>query len=178
MKILFTLIFLAGAFWFCLFQAGLLGIYSPAFAVFVNLTLMGVSAAILGFLNIPLKSRYFEVQPFEKDGRIYRSFGVQFFLKLLKAIGYESMRQSLYPVGKSIKSLEDFSKQTRASETSHGFVALIVLALTIFVALEHSIFAARWLVLGNIFFNLYPIMAQRYNRPRIERLLRQRFNMV
>jgi hypothetical protein len=48
---------------------------------------------------------------------------------------------------------------------------IIVLGFNIFVAFKFGILKSLWLLILNILLNLYPVLLQRYNRPRIERAI-------
>lgn len=60
---------------------------------------------------------------------------------------------------------------TRKSEFGHLIIFIIVLFVTIFVVLRFDIKESLWLIGLNLILNIYPILVQRYNRPRLRRLL-------
>lgn len=175
-KITISIIMIGVTGWGCVFLARLFGVQSLGFAICVNLLLMGASAGVLGLINPALTSTYFAPRAFEKEGRVYRWFGVQYFPLLLRVIGSEQMRRQAAPIRKDESSLTQFSRRTKMSETSHGCVALMVAVLSIYVATAYSIDQSKWLMATNIVFNVYPVMLQRYNRPRVERILRAMVN--
>lgn len=176
LKFLLAIVITGGTIWFGIFQARLVGVHTVAFAVFINLILMGTSACVLGLLDPQLRSEYFTSKSFEDGGRLYRRLGVHHFPRLLRIVGSENIRRIMTPIRRDPDSLTQFLHRTRISETSHGMVALIVAALSIYVAVRYSIGEAKWLVITNVVFNIYPVMLQRYNRPRIERILRYQSN--
>ncbi|MGH4138362.1 hypothetical protein [Clostridium sp.] len=67
--------------------------------------------------------------------------------------------------------LEYYEYRTRASEFGHGVIAIIMVLVTIYVGITYFLKEIIWLIFHNIFFELYPIMAQRYNRPRVLRVI-------
>jgi len=122
-------------------------------------------------LILDLKSSYFNSHPIEAEGKIYKYLGVHYFRKLLVLIGWEKSRKKETPIRKSLILLEYYEYRTRASEFGHGIIAIIVAVVTLYVAIEYSFKETIWLIILNIFLNLYPIMSQRYNRPRVRRVI-------
>jgi hypothetical protein len=72
-------------------------------------------------------------------------------------------------VKKDFENLKSREKNTRAGEFSHLLIAIIVLILTLI--LTSSIKEAKWLIITNIIFHIYPVFTQRYNRPRYLRAI-------
>ncbi len=120
-----------------------------------------------------LNSKYFDEQVFEKQGRIYEKLGVHSFRKLLVLSGWEKMNRKKNPIGKSLPALLQSERATRASEFNHLVIAVLVLLITIQVSFQYSVAEASWLILFNILLNIYPILVQRYNRPRLRRAIQR-----
>src|SRR5690606_20191588 len=93
------------------------------------------------------------------------------FRKLLVQIGWEKLNKKSSPVAKDTRALLNLHYQTKKSELGHLIIFLIVLGFNVFVALKFGIVKSIWLLVLNILLNLYPILLQRYNRPRIERAI-------
>ena len=64
----------------------------------------------------------------------------------------------------------------RSAEAAHGVAFGVMVSFSAIAFIAGSIEAACWLFLFNVLGNGYPVMLQRYNRGRIERLHRMRFN--
>ncbi|MGV8984051.1 glycosyl-4,4'-diaponeurosporenoate acyltransferase CrtO family protein [Clostridium sp.] len=125
-------------------------------------------------LLIPaLKSPYFNSHPIEEEGEIYKYLGVHYFRKLLVISGWEKIRKKETPIRRSLTLLKYYEYRTRASEFGHGIIAIIIVLVTTYVGVAYSFKETIWLIFLNIFFNLYPIMAQRYNRPRVWRVIKK-----
>jgi hypothetical protein len=118
-------------------------------------------------------SEYFTSKPFEQEGSIYRWFGVKFYISILKLIGWEKIIRKGQPIKNNLESLTKFEFWTKGSETVHLFSAIFVTAVTIWIAWRYSFSHIKWLVLSNVLLNVYPVLLQRYNRPRINRLIRR-----
>ncbi|WP_369750876.1 hypothetical protein [Pontibacter sp. BAB1700] len=56
----------------------------------------------------------------------------------------------------------------------HLVIFFIVLASAAWVALYYGIKQSLWLMSLNVILNLYPILVQRYNRPRLQRAIKVR----
>ena len=61
--------------------------------------------------------------------------------------------------------------QTKKSELGHLIVLIIVAGFNVYVALKFGIVKSLSLFVLNVILNLYPVILQRYNRPRIERAI-------
>ena len=51
---------------------------------------------------------------------------------------------------------------------------ICVAGVTVYVGWRHSIRDTLWLVPSNILFNVYPVLLQRHNRPRVADLIRRK----
>ena len=146
---------------------------SLSYSILLNFTLM-IWMSIAETLLIPaLKSSYFNSLPIEAEGKIYKYIGVDFFRKLLVLSGWEKSRKKETPIRKSLILLEYYEYRTRASEFGHTIIAIIIALITVYVGITYSFKETIWLIFLNIFLNLYPIMLQRYNRPRVLRVIKK-----
>lgn len=146
---------------------------SLSYSITLNFLLM-IWMSIVETLLIPeLKSSYFNSHPIEAEGKIYKYFGVHYFRKLLLLIGWEKSRKKETPIRQSLILLEYYEYRTRASEFGHGIIAIIIAFVTLYVAVVYSFKAIIWLIILNVLLNLYPIMTQRYNRPRVLRVIKR-----
>lgn len=133
---------------------------------------MGCVLAFTETLKSELTSTYYNDKTWELKGKIYESFGINFFRKLLVWIGWEKLNKKSNPVQKNTKALLHLHYQTKQSELGHIIIFVIVMGFHIFVAFKFGILKSLWLLILNILLNLYPILLQRYNRPRIERAIK------
>ena len=148
-----------------------MGVKGFAFAWALNFLLMACVLAFTETLKSPLSSPYYNDKAWEQKGKLYESLGINFFRKLLVWIGWESLNKKSNPVEKNAKALVHLHYRTKQSELGHVIIFTIVIGLNIFVAFKIGILQSLWLLLLNIVLNLYPVLLQRYNRPRIDRLI-------
>lgn len=143
-----------------------------AFAWILNFMLMLFTTGFTGALNSPLSSSYFDEKIWEKKGKIYESLGINIFRKLLVIIGWEKVIRKTYPLEKNNQALTKLHYQTKKSELDHLIILVIVFGFNVFVAFKFGFIKSLSLLILNILLNLYPVLLQRYNRPRIARALR------
>ncbi|MBU3161163.1 hypothetical protein KPL37_15690 [Clostridium frigoris] len=142
------------------------------YSITLNLLLM-IWMSIVETLLIPeLKSSYFDSHPIEMEGKIYKYIGVHIFRKLLVFSGWERSRKKENPIRKSLILLEYYEYRTRTSEFGHTIIAIIIFFISVYVCKAYSYKNIIWLTVFNIFFNIYPITVQRYNRPRVRRVIK------
>lgn len=149
-----------------------IGLQGLSFALSLNFLLMGCVLIFLETLKSPLNSPYFADKAWEEKGKVYESIGINLYRKLLVGIGWEKLNKKSKPVRKDPKTLLQLHYQTKKDELGHLIIFFIVMGFTIFVALKFGVLASLWLFILNILLNLYPILLQRYNRPRIERVIK------
>ncbi|MEZ6074090.1 MAG: hypothetical protein R3C59_16880 [Planctomycetaceae bacterium] len=143
-----------------------------AYAIFVNFIFLAVATALMTALELPLfPPSYFDSRRFEMDGRMYRWAGLRAFVGILRFIGWEKFWRKQIPVRNDLEALRKYAEGTRGSEAVHVVAGVCVVGLTLSIALRYSWAGTKWLWLANVFINLYPVALQRYNRPRVERLI-------
>lgn len=125
---------------------------------------------------------YFEPKSFEKSGRLYEILGVKQFHSayvatmgkvvkgLARALG-EDGRHILPPYDSSLGAM---CKATRSLEGIHLVVAAVFSYGMSLSLSQEDYKTAAFNALANTVVNLYPIMLQRYNRARINRVLERR----
>ncbi len=146
--------------------------YSFLFAWVLNFSLM---MAVFFFTNTfkpQLTSNYFNSKKWEADGKIYKWLGVDIFRKLLVIVGWEKVIRAANPIKSNIAALKHLEYGTRQSEFGHAIIFFIVLIFNVYVAFSYGIKKSIPLLAFNILFNFYPVILQRYNRPRLRRALR------
>lgn len=148
-----------------------IGMQGFLFAWTLNFLLMSCVFAFTETLKSELNSPYYTEKSWEQRGKIYESFGINFFRKLLVWIGWEKLNKKANPIEKNTKALMHLHYKTKQSELGHIIILIIVLGFTIYVAFKYGVVQSLSLLILNILLNFYPILLQRYNRPRIERAL-------
>jgi len=151
----------------------LMSMSSLSYSILLNFLLMIWMSIVETLLMPTLKSSYFDSHSIEEEGIIYKYFGVDIFRKLLVLIGWEKSRKKETPIRRSLSLLEYYEYRTRASEFGHGVIAIIIAFITVYVGIAYTFKDTIWLILLNIFLNLYPMMVQRYNRPRVRRVIKK-----
>jgi hypothetical protein len=148
-----------------------IGVKGFLFAWVLNFTLMTSVFVFTETLKAPLQTHYFREKPWERKGKTYERLGINLFRKLLVLLGWEKLNKKDNPVEKNLKALTHLEYRTRQSELGHLIIFIIVLAFNIYVAVQFGIGESLWLLVLNILLNLYPIFLQRYNRPRLQRVI-------
>ena len=146
-------------------------VYMLAYNFVLNFSLFGWITLIEWLLAPPLSSAYFNSYAFERNGKIYERLGINLFRKFLVITGWEKLRKAGAPVKSSLDALVKQELTTRKAEFGHGIVSLIILVLNIYVYIRHGFAAAAWMLGMNLLLGIYPIMLQRYNRPRLMRII-------
>lgn len=148
-----------------------IGMQKAGFAISLNFLLMGGALIFIETLKSKLQSKYFDQKPWENGGKIYQSFGINLFRKLLVLVGWEKLSKATKPVGKGADTLANLYHRTKIDELGHLIILVIVAAFTVVVAIRFGLAKAMPLLVSNILLNLYPVMLQRFNRPRIVRAI-------
>ena len=147
------------------------GPQSLVFAWVLNLLLMILFLNLGETFNLKLTSSYFGAKTWEKEGNIYHYFGINFFRKLLVYTGWEKLNKAVNPVNKNLKSLLHLELGTRKSEFFHLMIFIIVMGFNIFVVINDGFAQSLWLLFLNMLLNFYPVILQRFNRPRLQKLI-------
>ena len=146
---------------------------SASYSITLNFILMIWMSIAETLLKPELTSAFFNSHRIEKEGEIYKHLGVHFFRKFLLLSGWEKSRKKETPIRRSLIILEYYEYRTRASEFGHSIIAIIIIFISIYVCVVYSFKETIWLIILNILMNIYPIMTQRYNRPRVRRVIRK-----
>jgi len=146
---------------------------SLSYSITLNFALMIWMSIVVTLLRPELTSPFFNSHRIEKEGKVYKRLGVHYFRKLLLLSGWEKSRIKETPIRKSLIILEYYEYRTRASEFGHSIIAIIIIFISLYVCIVYSYRETIWLIILNIFMNIYPIMTQRYNRPRVRRVIKK-----
>lgn len=165
-----TLVFTGGVCYGFSFYQNYFPFDSFIFAFELNFLMMAWFSISTPYLKSNFKWNYFLPKKIENNGKVYNHFGLKLFRKALVLIGWEKITNSMnMAVKKDFENLKSREQNTRSGEFSHLLIAFIILILTFI--LTNSISEAKWLILTNIIFHIYPIFIQRYNRPRYLRVI-------
>ena len=151
--------------------AYLLGVTSFSFAWVLNFMLMMAVSSIMQTFKPRFTAKYFDSKQWEAGGKVYKWFGVNVFRKLLVWVGWEKLHKAVSPVKKDLGALKQLEYNTRQADFGHLVIFFIVMAFTIWVAYQEGIAQSWWLFSLNVILNVYPIMVQRYNRPRLQKAI-------
>jgi hypothetical protein len=160
------------AFW----VLGAYGFGSPIFAFLINWLAMSWAAIVGQVVPFSLPAGFYEIRGFERTGRIYTCLGIRFFKKLVRR-GPLSIFSPTFrpPHDRSVETFRFLDQETRKAETAHLLVFLLMVLLVGYALLGRWFDAMGWLMAFNILLNGYPVMLQRYNRMKIQRLLRMKW---
>ena len=143
-----------------------------AFAWGLNFLLMMCVSIFLEVLKSDFTFEYYQEKTWEHKGIIYEKLGINIYRKLLVLIGWEKLNKKANPVKNNLDALIHLEYKTKQAESGHLIIFLIVLGFTVYAAIQYSLAKCLWLIFLNILLNLYPILLQRYNRPRLQRLIK------
>lgn len=123
-------------------------------------------------LLVPLwiPKRYYQIGDFEKTGRIYEMLGVVFFLRIIRR-GPLHILAADFEYGGKREYLPVLEQYTRRSEAIHVYAFSTSLLLAAYALYNGWFISAAWLLVSNIPLNVYPVMLQRYNRLRLQKVI-------
>jgi hypothetical protein len=127
------------------------------------------------FVVSKLPRSYFEIRPFESDGRLYELLGVRLFRFVVPmGDGINRFVRRFQPDYRIVseQSIADFEKRTVTAETFHLACLLMTVPSAVYAVVLGWRTFALLLTLPNIVLHLYPVLLQRYTRARILRLRR------
>lgn len=164
----------AGSFLICYLTGIYLSFTGFAFAWVLNFVLMAWYTYLDALFGWKYDSSYFHSKDLEKNGAVYKYFGVHLYRKLLVIIGWEKISRKDAKITKSRSSIALAEAKSRNSEVGHSLIFIIVAVITLVVS--SNLREALWLIILNLLLNVYPVFVQRYNRPRYNRLLQKMRN--
>ena len=159
------------AFFCCYYWGKFSGFTSFSFAYILHFVLMPWYVYLDSLFRWKYNSPYFQTQSFEKNGDVYRLWGVNFYRKLLVWSGWEKYSRKDIKIRNQKSALEFAEYKSRSSEAGHTVLFYIIGLITILIA--DSFREAVWLIILNVVINVYPVLVQRYNRPRFKRALKR-----
>ena len=152
------------------------GFSSVSFALLANFMLLDWVAVVSMLLTeerrFYLPQKYYKAKPFEKRGQIYRWVGVHYFKKLV-AKGFLANLASIRFKGKRAL-IDSYYRETQWGELLHLFMFVIIDLLALYALVQRWFDAILYLMFFNILLNGYPVLLQRYNRFRLEKVMQLR----
>lgn len=156
------------------FWAMVWGVFRPPDSAEVAPQLGSFLAACLlitGFWWLP--SSYYRTRRFEANGRVYELLGVRVFRKFVPNGDLVNLwrrrRDPHFRVISSYHSAKTYVQRTITGEKTHVVSLVIGFASSMFAWHIGWTGWAAYLAGGNIVFNVYPILLQRYTRARLVR---------
>lgn len=142
------------------------------FVVAANFGFMAWATLLFAIYKPSLSSQWFDDFEFEREGRVYEMIGVLQFRSFLQIVQWNRML-GLPAVRKSYAGISQMESGTRLGEASH-WLCLVPIAVMLCMSVGS---ASRWTtvafwIASAIVFHIYPIMLQRYHRPRYRRILK------
>jgi hypothetical protein len=149
------------------------GFRDPLFAFLLNWLLMSWAAIVGQAVHFSFPKTYYEIKRFEGTGRFYEYLGIRWFKALVRRGPLSILSPSLrFPKERTLSGLQGLDAEMRKAETSHGIVFVLVLGFVGYALLRGWLDSAGWMLLFNLLLNGYPIMLQRYNRIKLNALIR------
>ena len=126
-------------------------------------------------IRLDLGEHFYRSKTFEKNGRLYEQLGVRHFKRFVVNGEYMNRIVRLFKpnfkVIRDVASMTHWLSVTRLKEAGHIVHFVMTLPALGYVLARGYHLSTICLVVLNILLNIYPIMTQRYNRFRIQRIL-------
>ena len=164
------------AFFILLVLSGLSVEYFPAdpprlgllFGLPYNMMINGLVFLLAAFKTFRLPKSHYVIRAFERQGDIYRPFGVQAARRLLRVVGFVKFRG-----GRS--SFSDLEDQLVFAEKNHVICFMLNVFLVPYAGIRGRWYVAVSLLIFNALLNAYPIIALRFSRAKLN-AIRHRFS--
>jgi glycosyl-4,4'-diaponeurosporenoate acyltransferase len=144
-------------------------VYAIAASWLISMTVAMVSSAIFFRVN----ARLFSLARWEKEGEIYNRAGIRVFQSLLfhSPLGWINPNFHLR-AGRA--DCDRLLREMNSSEAVHWLTFSVTVMLAIsYLRHDHAVYGYAMLLV-RIPFDLYPIMLQRWNRGRVQRVMERR----
>jgi Glycosyl-4,4'-diaponeurosporenoate acyltransferase len=145
---------------------------APLVALLVNAFVLFEVAGCSRAVRLPMPAGYFRRSRFERRW-IYELLGIRVFKRLMRSRAYRGINPD-FRLSRGRSGFADLAQTMEAAEAAHALVFAIVSTLGAAALLLRWLDAAAWLMLFNVPLNAYPVMLQRYNRLRLDPLLKTR----
>jgi hypothetical protein len=116
--------------------------------------------------------RYYNIKPFERTGQVYECLGIRLFKRLVRRRPLSILSPTLRPPKeKTICALRHLDDEMRKAETGHVLIFMLMLLFSSRALLRGWFGSVGWILAFNVIVNGYPIMLQRYNRIKLQKLM-------
>lgn len=150
------------------------GFRSPISGLLVNWLVLSWIAITSPVTQFSFPSAYYSTRPFERTGRVYERVGIRLVKSLVRRGPLRILSPTLrLPKEKTVSALCNLENEMRKAETAHTLTFILMLLWVGYAALNGWLDAVTWMLLFNILINGYPIMLQRYNRIKLQELIRK-----
>lgn len=117
---------------------------------------------------------YYSINRLERTGWLYERLGVRLFKRLVRRGPLALLSPALrFPKDRTPASLHHLEDEMRKAEASHVYIFVLMLVFISAALLRGWFDAAGWMLAFNVIINSYPVMLQRYNRIKLQALIRQ-----
>ncbi len=158
-----------------IWAARVFGAASVWFAFLVVWVPMVAVGSLSRVAQVRLPDRYFELRPFERDGRVYELVGVRLAKSVLRRGPLAVFNPQLHlPTERTPGQLAHLAQRMRDAEASHAVLFVSTLAVVVHAIARGWWVAAALALMFDVVMNLYPVMLQRYNRAK----LAERFHLT
>jgi hypothetical protein len=152
-----------------LVSATLFDLRGPLVALTLNAFLISEVAGFSQAVRLPAAPWYFRLRAIDREW-VYEALGIRPFKQLMRSRLYRRVNPHFRLSGGK-GSLDELLGVMRFAEGAHA-LAFMVAAVFAAAAVGMGWFdLAAWLMLFNVLLNAYPVMLQRYNRIRLDRVL-------
>ncbi|HEX8990048.1 MAG TPA: hypothetical protein VF784_00080 [Anaerolineales bacterium] len=150
------------------------GFRSPIFAFVVNWFTLAWIATVTLVARISLPAGYYTSKPFERTGQVYERMGIRLVKRFLRRGPLRVLSPTLrLPTERTLPALRNLENEMRKAETAHAITFLCMLLVVGYALVQGRLDAGLWMLLFSIVINIYPILLQRYNRIKLQELIRR-----
>jgi hypothetical protein len=149
-------------------------------AIIFSLSILWLIHAIIHLLTFqkfraknPYKTKFAN---WEKEGNIYRYFGIKIFRKVIFYSPFVLMSLGIR-VWSGRDDFERVLRELNMAEGSHKLALIFTSIIVIILFFVDHRKESFYLLIGIILFHVYPIMLQRWNRGRLMRLINNNENI-
>ena len=162
-----------GAVYLIIWSLEAFGFRSPIAAFLVNWLAMSWVAVVGQAVHFSFPLRYYDLKAFERTGQVYERLGIRLFKRLVRRGPLSIFSPTLrFAKEKTISALRHLDDEMRKAETGHVFIFMLMLLFSSYALLRGWFDAVAWMLAFNVIINGYPIMLQRYNRIKLQKLSR------
>lgn len=147
---------------------------NPALALLLNWSVLTCLAVAGQRFQFRLPASYYDHRSFERSGRVYEIVGVRLFWHVMRSAPFSSLNPELRRNRRRTRAdLDQLDQQMRQAESSHVYAFAIMIVVAAMVGGISSTATAGWILGISILINGYPVILQRYNRLRLNRVTRR-----